>query len=117
MAINDIYKQAINALSNEKAQKVEQKKQVAMQEKIAPHNAEVDKKLADAIKELTEKHNAEVLNLESKFNSEKQQFINLATEEKRDFAEKTINAECELVRIEYDTAISHLREKIQENEE
>lgn len=116
MAIKDIYKQAIASLSNEKAQKVEQMKQVAMREKIAPHNEEVDKKLAEAIKELTEKHNQTVLNLQSQFNAEKQRFIELADTEKKGFAEKTINAECELVRIEYETAIAHIREKLQEDE-
>jgi hypothetical protein len=116
MAIKDIYKQAITALSNEKAQAVEQIKQKATQEIIVPHNSEVDKKLAEAIRELEEKHNKQVIALQNGFNAERQNFIDLATAEKKDFAEKTINAECELVRIEYDTAISHIREKMQEDE-
>ena len=116
MAIKDIYTNAIAQLTNEKAQKVEQIKQRVLQEKVAPYNAEVDKELAEAIKELTDKHNQSVLNLQTKFNEEKQRFIDLASVNKKDFAEKTINAECELVRIEYETHISHLREKLQENE-
>lgn len=116
MAIIDIYKQTINALANEEKQKLEQIKEKATREKIIPHNAEVDKKLADAIKELTDKHNERVIALQAALNEERQKFVELANAEKRDFAEKTINAECELVRIEYDTAIAHIREKLQENE-
>ena len=116
MAIKDIYTNAITQLANEKAQKVEQIKQKVLQEKIAPYNAQVDKELAEAIKELTEKHNQKVIHLQSTFNAEKQRYIDLATADKKDYAEKTINAECELVRIEYEAHISHLREKLQENE-
>jgi hypothetical protein len=116
MAIKEIYAQAITALANEKAQEVEKIKQKVTQEKIVPHNLEVDKKLADAIKELTEKHNKSILNLQTAFNEEKQKFIEMATAEKKDFAEATINAECECVRCEYDNAINYVRTKIQDNE-
>lgn len=116
MAIKDIYRQAINSLTNEKAQNVEQIKQVVMREKVLPHNEEVDKKLAEALKELKEKLDQNVLTLQNQFNAERQRFVDMADTEKKGFAEKTINAECELVRIEYETAISHIREKLQEDE-
>ena len=116
MAIKDIYTQAINSLANEKAHAVDQIKQKVTAENIVPHNAEVDKKLNDAVRELTEKHNQNVQHLQATFNAEKQHLVDIATAEKKDYAEATINAECELVRIEYDSAISHIREKIQENE-
>ena len=116
MAIKDIYRQAINSLTNEKAQKVEQINEVVMREKVLPHNEEVDKKLAEAIKELKEKLDQNVLTLQNEFNAERQRFVDMADTEKKSFAEKTINAECELVRIEYETAISHIREKLQEDE-
>ena len=114
--INDIYKQAISALTAEKAQAEEKIRQKVMQEIIIPHNTEVDKKLAEATRELTEKHNNKILSIQNEFNAEKQRFVDLANAEKKDFAEKTINAECQLVRIEYEQAIDHIRVKLQENE-
>ena len=115
MAIKDFIISTIKNIEGEKARAVEIAKQKAMQERVIPHNAEVDKQFNEAVGELTDKFNKEVAELKAKYETDKQGLAELATTNKTNFQNATINAVSTQVSIEYDSVLAEL-EKVLEKQ-
>lgn len=125
MAIKQYLEEAMQKVVIERDKEVTIAEQKCMQEKIAPHNAEIDKTLNTAIarlqKEFTEKstaeqqaHNARITALQQEFTQKKQEISDAGKAEKEEFAKVTIATETAEIKVKYDRQIDKLRQQIQE---
>ena len=128
MAIKQILEKAMQDVVAERDREVIAIKQKVTQEKIVPHNAEIDSATNNAIaklqKEFSEKssaeqqaYNARVAQLQQEFTNKKQQIAEASIAEKEEFAKVTIATETAEVMVKYDSAIAKIREQIQEIKE
>ena len=139
MAIKQYLDEAMQKVIAERDREVAVIKQKATQEKIVPHNAEIDNASNLAIsklqKEFTDRTNAEqqahnarvtaeqqahnerISALQKEFTEKKQEIVNAGIAEKDEFARNTINTETAPAMVKYDSAIAKIREQIQSIEE
>ena len=125
MAIKQYLEEAMQKVIVERDKEVAIVEQKCMQEKIAPHNAEIDKTVNAAIaklqKEFAEKsnaeqqaHNARITALQQDFTQKKQEVSDAGVAEKQEFAKVTIATETAEIKVKYDRQIDKLRQQIQE---
>lgn len=128
MAIKQYLEEAMQKVIAEKDREVAVAKQKCTQEKIAPHNAEIDNASNNAIaklqKEFTDKssaeqqaHNARIAQLQKEFTEKKQEIAEAGIAEKQEFARVTIATDTAEILVKYDSAIAKIREQIQALEE
>jgi hypothetical protein len=128
MAIKQYLEEAMQKVIVERDREVALVKQKCTQEKIVPHNAEIDTASNNAIaklqKEFTEKssaeqqaYNARIAQLQQDFTKKKQEIVDAGKAEKEEFAKVTITTETAEIMVKYDSAIARIREQIQELEE
>lgn len=117
MAIKQHLEAALQGIYNEKARAEAVEKERVMREIVAPHNAEVDAALNDAIAEITEQHNRAMAELQGRFVAQKQGLIEQGAKKKSDFQERSISQAVAVVSVTYDSAASKLKKQIDEIKE
>ena len=128
MAIKQFLEEAMNKVIIERDREVAIVKQKCTQEKIVPHNAEIDSACNNAIaklqKEFTDKssaeqqaHNARISALQQEFAEKKKEIADAGIAEKEEFAKVTIATDTAEIMVKYDSAIAKIREQIQDLEE
>ena len=125
MAIKQYLDECLQKIIADRDREVAVVKQKAIQEKISPHNVEIDTACNSAIsklqKEFTEKtnieqqsHNARLTALQQDFAQKKQEIVDAGIAAKEEFAKNTISAETAETLLYYDTQIAKIREQIQD---
>ena len=128
MAIKQYLEEAMKKIAADRDREVSLLKQQVTQEKIIPHNAEIDNvsntaiaKLQNELAERTsveqQSHNARVLALQQDFAQKKQEIVDAGIAEKEEFAKTTISSATANITLKYDTEIAKIREQIQALEE
>ena len=116
MAIKDIITNSINGVVSEKNRAIETAKQKAMQEVVIPHNMEVDKQLNEAIAELTNQYNKDVAERKQKYEQEKQSLYDIASHNKSNFQNATLNSVQQEVSELYDGTLAELEDILKKHE-
>ena len=128
MAIAQYLQEAMNKMISEKDREINAATQRCTQEKILPHNTEIDTASNTAIsklqKEFAEKtnleqqaHNERISALQKEFTEKKNQIVEAGAAEKAEFAKSTISMETAAVIAKYDTNIEKLARQIKDLEE
>lgn len=113
MARKEHIELAIRSITSEKAKAIEIAKQHAIQEKISPHNADVDKQCNEAVNELTATYQKDIADRKQKYEEERQRLVEMANHNKQVFQTTTLNTISTEVGAEYDLTLSEL-EKVLE---
>ncbi len=114
--IKEILQQAILQIEIERDQKIETVKNTIMQDKIAPHNMEIDMSRDNALNELSEKREKEFAEINTKYEAERQAIIDASEKNKTDNANSIIARETYGISVEYEKVLSELRKQIEVKE-
>lgn len=106
--------QAIKNIELDKDKAIAPAKDRLVREKIAPHNAEVDRLRTKALLELDGEMNLELSEIRKKYEAKKQELIVLGETDKKAFAENVFANELAPLTAEYDSAIAKLTSQIAE---
>lgn len=111
--IRTYIEQAIRNIEAERDQQIANIKVAIMQEKVAPKNAEIDMLRDRALQAKQDKLNADILALQEKFATERQEIIDAAEKQKDDNANTLISAETASIAYEYNAKLAELRKLIE----
>lgn len=117
MSIKQHLEGALQGICNDKARAEAIERERVMREIVAPHNAEVDAALNDAIAEITEAHNQSVTAMQSRFSEQKQNLIQQGAKKKADFEASAISQAVAVVSVTYDSAIAKLKKQLEDIKE
>ena len=112
MSVETHLEQAIRNLEAENATVADATKDRVMREKIIPYNQEIDEARDNAVAERQATLNATIAAQQESFEKEKQQMFEAAEKKKSDNMNAVIASETYAVTVEYDKAISKLKEQI-----
>lgn len=117
MSIKAHLEQAVKNLEAEKERVALAKKEEVTRDKIVPFNQEMDIARDKAISEKQSALNATIVAHQEQFAKEKKEIYDAAEKKKADNANTVIATETYTVTVEYDKAISKLKQQIQEIKE
>lgn len=112
MSIKAHLEQAIRSLEAEKNTVTNAVKDRVMREKVVPYNQEIDKARDSAIAEKQQLLNATITAQQERFAKEKQEMYDAGEKKKTENANAVITSETYSATVEYDKAISKLKEQI-----
>lgn len=114
--IKEIIAQAIRQIEAEREQNISEVKSTIMQDKIVPHNIEIDTKRDAALQSLAEKREKDVSDLNAKYEQERQAIIDASEKDKNENANAVVARETYGITVEYDKVLSELRKQIEVKE-
>lgn len=115
--IKPYLEEVVKKIEAERERQIEIVKERVTREKIIPFNQEIDKAREKAIAELQESLNAAIVAHQERFAKEKNSLIEAGERKKSENANTVITTEVGIVTIEYDRAITKLKEQIEEVKE
>lgn len=117
MAIKQHLENALQGIYNEKARQEAIERERVMREVVAPHNAEIDAALNEAIAEITDNLNQSIAAMQTRFASQKQSLIDQSAKKKADYEANTVSQALAVVAVTYDSAIVKLKKQIEDIKE
>ena len=117
MSIKQYLENALQGIYNEKTRAEALEKERVMREVVAPHNAEVDAALNEAIAEITDNLNQSISAMQNRFANQKQSLIEQGAKKKADFEANAVAQAVAVVSVTYDSAIARLKKQIDEIKE
>lgn len=115
--IKSILENCIAQVENYRQQQITSVKQKVMQEKVIPHNKEIDLACREAVDELNRKHNERVAQLQAVFEQEKSALFQAAEENKKKFTEAAIAEAVAMVEYAAQTTIDKVGKIVAEQGE
>lgn len=115
--IVEILEQAKKSLIIQKEQRIASSKSVVEQKIIAPHTAEVDTALQEAIKKLASNRDTSIANATAQYEAETKKLVEVANKNKEDFANTAYASEVAKISIAYDNAVANIEKQIAEVKE
>ena len=109
--------QAIRAIEAQRNSCLENERQKLLSTVITPYNNEVNADLQKAIDELTANLNKDIASLQQKFDADKKALVDMAEQNKAEFANTTISSRLAIISVQFDRTIQGLTDQIEKLEE
>ena len=112
--IKSILENAINSLEARKSAEVEAKKREVIQTQVTPYNVEIDKALQNALVELTQKANAQIVAIQEKLQKDKEELAVMSVNKKKANEETVVATETSAICLKFDKEINKLKKQLEE---
>lgn len=116
MNLIQLYKNSIAQIENDRNREMELVRQRVTQEQIIPFSRDIDNSHREAVAELQNKLNDQIIKLQKEFEEEKKYLAEAAAKKKEAFAENTISTACYEINKKADGAIAVFTKLIEQEE-